>query len=115
MPGHVYILASRRYGTLYTGVTSTLAARVVQHRDGLVPGFTRQYSVTRLVHVETFDDMRDAIVREKRIKEWKRDWKIELIERDNPMWDDLATALLGLPPMPPRPARHPGESRDPDA
>jgi len=115
MPGHVYILASRRYGTLYTGATSDLAQRVIQHRDGLVPGFTKQYGVKRLVYVETFDDIRDAIIREKRIKEWKRDWKIALIERENPMWDDLATAMFGLPPMPPRPRRHPGEGRDPDA
>jgi len=115
MSGHVYILASRRYGTLYTGVTSDLAQRTFQHRGGLVPGFTKKYGVKRLVYVETFDDIRDAIIREKRIKEWKRDWKIELIERDNPMWDDLATTMFGLPPIPqraPRP-RHPGESRDP--
>ena len=115
MSGHVYILASRRYGTLYTGVTSDLAQRTFQRRGGLVPGFTKKYGVKRLVYVETFDDIRDAIIREKRIKEWKRDWKIELIERDNPMWDDLAVSMFGLPPMPqhtPRP-RHPGESRDP--
>ena len=85
MSGHVYILASRRYGTLYTGVTSDLAQRTFQRRGGLVPGFTKKYGVKRLVYVETFDDIRDAIIREKRIKEWKRDWKIELIERDNPM------------------------------
>lgn len=113
MSGHVYILASRRYGTLYTGVTSNLAQRIVQHREGMVPGFTKQYGVNRLVYVESFEDIRDAIVREKRIKEWKRDWKIELIERHNPMWDDLAVAMFGLPPILARPARHPGESRDP--
>jgi len=102
MTAHVYILASRRYGTLYTGVTGDLAQRVVQHREGLIPGFTKQYGVKRLVHVETFDDISEAIIREKRIKEWKRDWKIALIERNNPMWDDLAIAMFGLPPMPAR-------------
>jgi len=63
------------------------------------------------VFVEAHDDIRDAIVREKRIKEWKRDWKIDLIERDNPLWDDLAVPMFGFDPLPPN--RHPGESRDP--
>ncbi len=111
MGGHVYILASRRYGTLYTGVTSDLARRIGEHRNGAVPGFTRQYDVKRLVFVEEHDDIRDAIVREKRIKEWKRDWKISLIECQNPLWDDLAVSLLDFPPLPP--TRHPGEGRDP--
>lgn len=121
MPGYVYILASRRYGTLYTGVTSNLGQRITQHREGLIPGFTRQYGVTRLVYIETFDDIRDAIIREKRIKEWKRDWKIELIERNNPLWDDLAVPMFGLPLMParePRPTTAkgmgPGFRRDDD-
>jgi putative endonuclease len=127
MGGHVYILASRRYGTLYTGVTSDLARRVDEHRRGLIPGFTREYGVKRLVLVEAFDDIGDAIVREKHIKKWRRDWKIELIERDNPMWDDLAVSLLGMEPLDPRepreptrpayhartPSRHPRESGDP--
>jgi len=115
MGGHVYILASRRYGTLYTGVTSDLAQRIGQHRAGLLSGFTRKYEVKRLVFVESHDDIRDAIVREKRIKEWKRDWKIEMIERENPMWDDLAITMFGFPPLPPRHPipRHPGERRDP--
>ena len=110
MGGHVYILASRRYGTLYVGVTSDLARRIGEHRAGLAGGFTRQYGVKRLVYLESLDDIRDAIVREKRIKEWKRDWKIALIERENPMWDDLAVSLLGFDPPP---SRHPGEGRDP--
>ncbi|WP_340316570.1 GIY-YIG nuclease family protein [Rhizorhabdus argentea] len=114
MGGHVYILASRRYGTLYTGVTSDLARRVGEHRDGAVPGFTREYNVKRLVFFESHDDIRDAIAREKRIKEWKRDWKIALIERDNPLWDDLAVTMLGFPPLPSHDrSRHPGEGRDP--
>jgi putative endonuclease len=115
MGGHVYILASRKYGTIYVGVTSDLAQRMHQHRTGTFPGFTRDYSVKRLVFVETYDDIEAAIVREKRLKDWHRDWKIRLIERDNPYWDDLAVPLLGFDPMPAAkpPHRHPGEGRDP--
>jgi putative endonuclease len=115
MGGHVYILASRKYGTIYVGVTSDLPQRIHQHRTGAFPGFTRDYSVKRLVHVETYDDIEAAIVREKRLKDWHRDWKIRLIERDNPDWDDLAVAFLGFEPLPaPKPPhRHPGEGRDP--
>ena len=92
----VYIMASKRHGTLYTGVTSNLMQRIAQHREGLIPGFTRRYKVRRLVHYELHGTMEDAIVREKRIKEWRRDWKIELIERQNPLWEDLAIGL-GFP------------------
>ncbi len=127
MGGHVYILASRRHGTLYTGVTNDLGRRVSEHRLGLIPGFTSEYGVKRLVFVEAHEDIRDAIVREKRIKKWRRDWKIELIECDNPMWDDLAVSLLGMDALPARaareatrpayhersPFRHPRESGDP--
>jgi putative endonuclease len=112
---YVYILASRRHGTLYIGVTSDLPKRMHEHRQGLVPGFTRRYGINRLVHVETFDSIENAILREKRLKEWKRDWKIELLERENPLWHDLAVTLLAFDPLPPKPIphRHPGESRDP--
>jgi putative endonuclease len=115
MGGFVYILASRKHGTLYTGVTSDLPARIYHHREGLVPGFTRDYGVKRLVWLESHDDIEAAIVREKRIKGWKRDWKISLIEEANPAWDDLAVTLLGFDPLPSKriPFRHPGESRDP--
>ncbi len=92
----VYILASRRHGTLYIGVTSNLLARVVQHREGLIPGFTRRYGIRHLVHFEACDTMEAAIVREKRLKDWKRAWKIELIEAQNEHWDDLGIGL-GLP------------------
>jgi putative endonuclease len=85
----VYILASGRNGTLYVGITSDIAARVWQHRTGAVPGFTSQYGVHRLVHLETFTDVNEAILREKRIKKWRRAWKLELIERENPQWLDL--------------------------
>jgi putative endonuclease len=94
----VYILWSSRHGTLYIGVTSNLLARLAQHREGLIPGFTRRYGVKRLVYYEVFDTMEAAIVREKRLKEWRRAWKIELIEARNEHWDDLAIGL-GLPPL----------------
>jgi putative endonuclease len=89
MPYHVYILASRRYGTLYIGITSDLARRLEQHRSGAVSSFTRTYKVFRLVYVETFDDPVSAITREKQMKKWNRDWKIRLIEEKNPDWSDL--------------------------
>jgi putative endonuclease len=92
----VYILASRRHGTLYIGVTSNLLARVVQHREGLIPGFTRRYGVKRLVWYEAHDTMEAAIQREKRLKEWRRAWKIQLIEAHNEYWADLGSTL-GLP------------------
>ena len=100
MAGYCYILASRRHGTLYTGSTTDLPQRIYQHREGLIPGFTSRYSVKRLVWFEGHDDVSDAIVRERRIKEWKRDWKIQLIERSNPLWDDLAVTVLGFEPLP---------------
>jgi putative endonuclease len=85
----VYILASKRNGTLYVGVTNDLARRVFEHRDGLVPGFTKKYSVKRLVHFEACSSIIEAIAREKRLKRWKRTWKLALIEKDNPQWRDL--------------------------
>ena len=97
----IYILASRRYGTLYVGVTSDLTARLWQHRNGVLPGFTARYGVHRLVHFERFDAMEHAIAREKRLKNWHRQWKINLIDQANPEWADLAVGL-GLPPLAPR-------------
>jgi len=88
----VYILASGANGTLYIGVTGDLERRVSEHRDGVVPGFTRRYGVKRLVHYEQFGDVNEAIAREKQLKKWNREWKLNLIERDNPQWDDLAAA-----------------------
>ena len=85
----VYILASRERGTLYIGVTSDLPQRVWQHRTGQVEGFTRQYTVTRLVWFEVHEEMLSAIAREKRLKAWRRAWKIELVESNNPGWVDL--------------------------
>jgi putative endonuclease len=86
----VYILASGRNGTLYIGVTSNVAARVYQHKEGLPRGFTKKYGVTRLVHCEPFESVSYAIQREKTLKKWPRKWKLDLIERDNPQWRDLA-------------------------
>ncbi len=85
---YVYILASRSR-TLYTGVTNDLLRRMVEHRDGLVPGFTSQYRIFRLVHFEIFGDIRLAIAREKEIKGWRREKKLWLIERDNPTWEEF--------------------------
>ncbi|MBL29604.1 MAG: endonuclease [Rhodospirillaceae bacterium] len=85
----VYILASQPNGTLYVGVTSDLPGRVWQHRNDLANGFTKRYGVHRLVYVEAHDTMEDAILREKRIKKWRRAWKIRLIEESNPEWRDL--------------------------
>ncbi len=88
----IYVLASRSRA-LYTGVTGDLQKRMIEHRQGLIPGFTTRYRVFRLVHFEHFADIRDAIAREKEIKAWRREKKIRLIERDNPTWQDLAAPL----------------------
>jgi putative endonuclease len=97
----VYILASGHYGTLYIGVTSDLMARLWQHRNDTLPGFTSRYKVHRLVHFELFGDMEHAILREKQLKRWHQQWKINLINEANPDWHDLAVGL-GLPPLAPR-------------
>ena len=86
----VYILASGFHGTLYTGVTSNLLGRVWQHREEVTGGFTKRYAVKRLVWFEVHETMESAIGREKAIKRWARAWKIELVERENPTWRDLA-------------------------
>jgi putative endonuclease len=102
----VYILASRRNGTIYIGVTSDLMTRLQQHRTGATPGFASKYGVCRLVHFEQYDDMPAAISREKQLKAWRRAWKVALIERQNPFWEDLALGL-GFEPLPPYPASLP--------
>jgi putative endonuclease len=91
---YVYILASRRHGILYIGVTNSLQKRLQEHRDGKGSEFVKAYGVYRLVYVETFERPDEAITREKQLKRWKRDWKIELIERDNPEWRDLSDLLV---------------------
>ncbi len=96
----VYILASKLYGTIYIGVTSNLIARLWQHRNDALPGFTSSYAVHMLVHYELFGEMELAILREKQLKRWHRQWKINLINESNPHWADLAVGL-GLPPLAP--------------
>ena len=90
----VYILASKRNGTLYIGVTSDLAKRVWQHRNDVVDGFTKRYSVHQLVWYELHETMESAIEREKTLKNWKRVWKLELIENSNPSWQDLYETIV---------------------
>lgn len=90
----VYILASKKNGTLYIGVTSDLMKRVWEHKNDLVEGFTKEYGVHQLVYFEMLEDMASAIQREKQLKKWNRDWKIELIEKDNPEWTDLYDSLV---------------------
>ena len=90
---YVYILASRRHGTRYIGVTNSVQTRLEEHRAGKGSEFVKKYGVYRLVHVEAFDRAEDAIAREKQLKRWKRDWKIELIERENLEWRDLSDLL----------------------
>jgi putative endonuclease len=85
----VYIMASGHYGTLYTGVTSNLPKRIWEHKNNAVEGFTQKYAVHTLVYYEPHDSAESAITREKQIKAWKRDWKTNLIEHDNPHWEDL--------------------------
>jgi putative endonuclease len=89
----VYILANRRHGTLYIGVTSNLIGRLWQHRTKAVRGFTSRYGIARLVHFEMAETMESAIRREKQLKAWRRDWKIALVERENPLWEDRAIGL----------------------
>ena len=90
----VYILASHRKGTLYIGVTSDLIKRIWAHRNDQVEGFTKRYGVHQLVWYELHDSMESALQREKRLKEWKRVWKLELIERTNPDWQDLYKTIV---------------------
>lgn len=90
----VYILASKRNGTLYIGVTSDLVKRVWEHKNNLVDGFTKKYGVHQLMYFEMHEDMESAIQREKQLKKWNRDWKIDLIEKDNPEWADLYESLI---------------------
>lgn len=94
MQPYLYILASKRNGTLYIGVTSDLPRRIGEHRAGIVSGFTARYGVKRLVYLEAHSSMTDAIRRERQMKEWHRAWKLRLIERDNPQWCDLFEDLF---------------------
>ena len=91
---YVYLLASRKHGTIYAGVTSDLARRVYEHKTKAVPGFTSKYGIDRLVWYECYDDPVSAITREKELKKWRRDWKISLIEEDNPDWTDRYAIII---------------------
>ena len=91
---YVYILASKRNGTLYIGVTNDLMRRVYEHKNNFVKGFTRKYGVHTLVYFEQCDSFDSALSREKQIKEWKGKWKLELIEKVNPLWQDLYQELI---------------------
>ena len=93
--GWVYILTNRPHGTLYTGVTSNLARRIWEHREGVIEGFSKQYGLKRLVFVERHEAILGAIQREKNLKHWPRAWKIALILADNPGWDDLYERIAG--------------------
>ncbi len=91
---YVYILANKRNGTLYIGVTNDLIKRVYEHRNNLLEGFTKRYSVHKLVYYEETNDINGAIKREKQLKKWNRKWKLELIENKNPKWEDLYKMLI---------------------
>jgi putative endonuclease len=94
MGGWVYIMTNRPNGTLYVGVTSNIARRASEHREGIIDGFTKQYGLKRLVYAEQHDDIRAAIQREKNIKHWPRAWKVRLIHGLNPEWADLYENML---------------------
>ncbi|MBX3483348.1 GIY-YIG nuclease family protein [Phenylobacterium sp.] len=97
----VYILASDKLGTLYVGVTNSLERRIAEHRSKEAPGFTKTYAVDRLVFFRGFGDVAEAIHFEKQLKRWRRDWKIRLIETENPHWADLYLDMMALPPLHP--------------
>jgi putative endonuclease len=91
---YVYTIASKRNGTLYIGVTNNLLKRVYEHKNGIIEGFTKKYRIHNLVYYEVYRNVSDAINREKRMKKWKRQWKIELIEKTNPQWRDLYSDII---------------------
>lgn len=91
----IYIVASKRNGTLYTGVTSDLSKRVWEHKNGVVEGFTKTHKIGLLVYFEAYKDIQEAIRREKRLKRWNRKWKLDLIEEFNPDWNDLYEEICG--------------------
>lgn len=87
---YVYILCNKKDGVLYIGMTNDLERRMFEHKNKLVDGFTKKYNLSKLVYFEIFPQVKDAIIREKRLKKWKRQWKVNLIEEDNPNWNDIA-------------------------
>ncbi|MDR0803651.1 MAG: GIY-YIG nuclease family protein [Rickettsiales bacterium] len=98
--GYIYIMASKKNGTIYTGVTSNLVVRVFEHKNKIYPdSFTAKYNCNKLVYYEVFSTITGAIAREKQLKNWERGWKIQLIIKDNPNWDDLSTMGCGSSPQ----------------
>jgi len=91
---YIYIMTSKKNGTLYIGITNDLIKRVFENKKGLVERFTKKYQVNKLVYFEETQDVESAIMREKKLKDWKRKWKLELIEKTNPKWDDLYDKIL---------------------
>jgi putative endonuclease len=108
--GYVYMMANRKNGTIYTGVTSDLARRVWEHREGVVAGFTKRYGCKRLVWFEAFDEIQQARQRELQIKEWNRAWKVKRIEETNLDWDDLYPTLFDAALAAPGPRPSPGDA-----
>jgi putative endonuclease len=86
---YVYILSNKKHGTIYIGVTNNLVRRIHEHKEKIIKSFSQKYDLTKLVYYEVFDSIVDAIAREKNLKNWKREWKVELIEKMNPEWEDL--------------------------
>ena len=91
---YVYILASKRNGTLYIGVTNDLVKRIYEHKNDLIEGFTKKYQVHNLIYFEPYEDINEAIIKEKQMKEWKRYWKIKTINKVNPEWKDLYSSIV---------------------
>jgi len=94
MTGYLYILSNQKNGTLYIGATSDLVKRIWEHKNKSVEGFSKQYELNKLIYYEMFPDVLSARTREKTLKKWKRDWKINLIEKDNPSWKDLYQSII---------------------
>ena len=92
--GYTYIITNKKYGTLYIGVTSNLVKRIYEHKQKIVSGFSKQYNLNKLIYFETHNSIEDAIKREKQLKNWQRQWKIDLIEKENPNWNDLYETIL---------------------
>lgn len=95
----VYILANTQYGTLYVGVTNSLERRIAEHKAKEIPGFTKRHNIDRLVFYQGFGEVTQAIHFEKQLKRWRRDWKVRLIEENNPQWADLYLEMMALPPL----------------
>ncbi len=91
---YVYIVTNKKYGVLYIGVTNNLVRRVYEHKHSIIEGFTKRYNINKLVYFEVYDEIEEAILREKRLKKWNRQWKINLIENENSNWDDLYNQLI---------------------